>query len=157
MSLRMNENICFWDCLRFEYTFKIHWIPQRRKWLLTPVFLPREFHEQRSLVGYRPWGFKELDMTEQLIFFIFKMQSFIARNIQFISTHLHVKSLTFKVIAITCNFQLVISNIQLVTHKTSTYFQGIGSYNVDFTNWNVESKGKDYRLNSFRIVSEEHS
>ena len=22
----------------------------------TPVFLPREFHGQRSLVGYSPWG-----------------------------------------------------------------------------------------------------
>ena len=27
-------------------------------------FLPRESHGQRSLVGYRPWGHKELDMTE---------------------------------------------------------------------------------------------
>ena len=30
----------------------------------TPVFLPGEFHGQRSLVGYSPWGYKELDMTE---------------------------------------------------------------------------------------------
>ena len=26
----------------------------------------REFHGQRSLVGYIPWGSKELDTTEQL-------------------------------------------------------------------------------------------
>ena len=32
----------------------------------TPVFLPEEFHGQRSLVGYSPWGCKESDMTEQL-------------------------------------------------------------------------------------------
>ena len=32
----------------------------------TPVFLPGEFHGQRSLVGYIPWGSKELDTTEQL-------------------------------------------------------------------------------------------
>ena len=25
-------------------------------------------HGQRSLVGYSPWGYKEMDMTEQLIF-----------------------------------------------------------------------------------------
>ena len=31
-----------------------------------PVFLPGESHGQRSLVGYTPWGHKELDMTEQL-------------------------------------------------------------------------------------------
>ena len=32
----------------------------------TPLFLPREFHGQRSLVGCSPWGCKELDMTEGL-------------------------------------------------------------------------------------------
>ena len=30
------------------------------------VFLPGEFHGQRSLVGYCPWCGKELDMIEQL-------------------------------------------------------------------------------------------
>ena len=29
-------------------------IPWRRKWQPTPVFLPGEFHRQRSLVGYSP-------------------------------------------------------------------------------------------------------
>ena len=28
--------------------------------------VPGEFYGQRSLVGYSPWGRKELDMTEQL-------------------------------------------------------------------------------------------
>ena len=39
-------------------------IPWRRKWQPTLVFLPGEFHGQRSLVGYGPWGRKELEMTE---------------------------------------------------------------------------------------------
>ena len=30
----------------------------------TPVFLPGEFHGQRSLEGYSPWSHKESDMTE---------------------------------------------------------------------------------------------
>ena len=30
----------------------------------TAVFLPGEFHGQWSLVGYSPWGCKELDTTE---------------------------------------------------------------------------------------------
>ena len=30
----------------------------------TLVFLPGEFHGQRSLAGYSPWGCKESDMTE---------------------------------------------------------------------------------------------
>ena len=34
--------------------------------LPTPVFLPRKSHGQRSLVGYSPWGHKELDMTNLL-------------------------------------------------------------------------------------------
>ena len=38
------------------------------KWQPTPELLPRESHGQRSLVGYSPWGRKELDMTEQLHF-----------------------------------------------------------------------------------------
>ena len=34
--------------------------PCRRAWQPTSVFLPGESHEQRSLVGYSPWGHKEL-------------------------------------------------------------------------------------------------
>ena len=40
---------------------KIPW-----SWLLTPLFLPGEFHEQRSLAGYSPWSHKELDTAEWL-------------------------------------------------------------------------------------------
>ena len=39
-------------------------IPWRRAWQPTPVFSPGEFHGQRSLVGYSPWGCKESDTTE---------------------------------------------------------------------------------------------
>ena len=42
-------------------------IPWRREWLPTPVFLPGEFHGQRSLVGYSSWCRKESDKTELLI------------------------------------------------------------------------------------------
>ena len=31
-------------------------IPWRRKWWHTLLFLPGEFHGQRRLVGYSPWG-----------------------------------------------------------------------------------------------------
>ena len=34
--------------------------------LPTPVLLPGEFHGQRSLAGYSPWGCKESDTTERL-------------------------------------------------------------------------------------------
>ena len=39
----------------------MHW---RRKWQPTPVFLPGESHEQRSLVGCRLWGQTESDTAE---------------------------------------------------------------------------------------------
>ena len=42
-------------------------IPRRRPWQPTPVFLPEEFHGQRSLVGYRPWGRKGWDTTEHAL------------------------------------------------------------------------------------------
>ena len=42
---------------------KILW---SRNWQPTPVFSPGEFHGQRSLAGYSPWGCKESDTTEQL-------------------------------------------------------------------------------------------
>ena len=35
-------------------------IPWRQAWQPIPVFLPKEFHEQRS----SPWGCKESDMTD---------------------------------------------------------------------------------------------
>ena len=41
-------------------------IPWRREWLPTPISLPGEFHGQRSLAGYNPWGCRELATTEQL-------------------------------------------------------------------------------------------
>ena len=39
-------------------------IPWRRAWQPTPVFSPGESHGQRSLAGYSPQGYKELDTTE---------------------------------------------------------------------------------------------
>ena len=51
---------------------KILW---RRKWHPTPVLLPGKSLGRRSLVGYSPWGGKELDMTERLHFhFLFQFK-----------------------------------------------------------------------------------
>ena len=40
--------------------------PLKEEWLPTLVFLPGEFHGQRSLAGYSPWGCNKLDTTERL-------------------------------------------------------------------------------------------
>ena len=39
-------------------------IPWRRRWHPTPVFLPGQFHGQRSPMGHSPWGHKEPDTAE---------------------------------------------------------------------------------------------
>ena len=41
-------------------------IPWRRIWQPTSVSLPGKSHGHRSLVGYSPWGRKELGTTERL-------------------------------------------------------------------------------------------
>ena len=49
--------------------------PLEKGWLPTPVFLPGEFHAQRTLGlpgGSSPWDHKQLDTTEQLITFFQK-------------------------------------------------------------------------------------
>ena len=44
---------------------KISW---RRKWQPSSVLLPGKSHGRRNLVGYSPWGHKELTTTERLQF-----------------------------------------------------------------------------------------
>ena len=60
------ESIC--QCRRHKRHRSDSWvgkIPWRRARQPTPVFLPRESHGQRSLVGYNPWGHKQSDVTER--------------------------------------------------------------------------------------------
>ena len=51
---------------RPEFDPQVGKIPWRREWLPNPVFWSGEFHGQRSLAGYSPWGGKESDVTKQL-------------------------------------------------------------------------------------------
>ena len=52
--------ICL-ECRRPGFDPWVSNIPWRREWQPTPVLLPGEFHEQRSLAGYNPWGHKDWD------------------------------------------------------------------------------------------------
>ena len=73
---------------------KILW---RRELQPTPMFLPGEFHGQRSLAGYSLWGHIELDTTEQKNTFYF-LSTFkvyyhfrhteVARTVQRFFTHI---------------------------------------------------------------------
>ena len=42
------------QCRRHRFNPWVRNIPWRKKWQPTPVFLPGEFHGQRSLMGYSP-------------------------------------------------------------------------------------------------------
>ena len=60
------ESAC--QCRRHKRNGFGPWVrktPWRRKWQPAPVFLPGKLHAQRSLAGYRPWTWKESDITEQ--------------------------------------------------------------------------------------------
>ena len=57
------QRICL-QCGRPGFDPWVGRIPWRRAWQPIPVFLPGESHGQRSLLGYSPWGCK--DMTERL-------------------------------------------------------------------------------------------
>ena len=45
--------------------------PLEKEMATHTIFLPGEFHGQRSLVGYSPWSCKESHLTEQLNTFAF--------------------------------------------------------------------------------------
>ena len=56
------------QCKRYNKCGFSPWVkkfPWRRAWQPSPVFLPGESHGQRSLAGYSPRGFIELDTTER--------------------------------------------------------------------------------------------
>ena len=60
---------------RFGFNPWVRKIPWRRKRQPTPVFLPAEFHGQKSLVGCSPWGHKESDTTERQ-YVVLRIKSF---------------------------------------------------------------------------------
>ena len=64
-------------CKRHRFDPWVGKIPWRRKRQPTPVLLTGKFRGQRSLIGYSPWGCKELDMTEQLHFLSSKKVCFV--------------------------------------------------------------------------------
>ena len=51
-----------------QVRFLVQKDPLEEGWLLTPLFLPGEFHGQRSLASYSPWSHKQSDTTERLTY-----------------------------------------------------------------------------------------
>ena len=57
---------------------------RRRQWQPTPVLLPGGSHGWKSLVGYSPWGRKELDTTERLHFHFHALEKEMATHSVFL-------------------------------------------------------------------------
>ena len=66
------QSVCL-QCGRPRFDPWVGKMPWRKKWQPTLVLLPGNFHGPRSLVGYSPWGHKELDTTEQLHYHFFSL------------------------------------------------------------------------------------
>ena len=104
-------------------------IPWRRTWQPTPVFLPGEFHGQRSLVGYSPWGRKESDMTEWL--------SMTHSRVQPIAAALHFPSLVQCAMCQTQNASWHFPGIPTLRwQSTSIWFTGHPSPHRDW--WSTQ-------------------
>ena len=81
------SRICL-QCRRPGFDPWVGKISRRMKWLPIWVFLPGEFHGQRTLVGYSPQDCKESDMAEQLSLthmYIFHIMEFQIRSDQSLS------------------------------------------------------------------------
>ena len=60
----MVKNLLVMQKTRFRF---LGWKnPLEKEWLPTVASLPREFHGQKSLEGYHPWGHKESDRGSQV-------------------------------------------------------------------------------------------
>ena len=54
------------NCRRPRFDPWVRKLPWRREWLPTPVFLPEEFHGERSLAGHSLRDHKGSNMAEPL-------------------------------------------------------------------------------------------
>ena len=125
----------------------MHW---RRKWQLTPVFLPGESRGWGSLVGFRLWGRTESDTTEatkqqqqheDLLELIPK------EDIHFIIGDLYAKVRSQEIPGVTGKFGLGVQNeagqrlIEFCQENTlvtsNTLFQQHKVLNMDITRWSI--------------------
>ena len=60
----LGKLIVYVTTVRETWVRFLGWEGSLEKGTATPVFWPGEFHGQRSLAGYSPWGHKESDTTE---------------------------------------------------------------------------------------------
>ena len=85
-------------CERRRFSPWVRKIPWRRKWQLTPVFLPGKSHRQRSLVGNSLWGCRvgqDWALSQVQATKFFNEETFSWWNIKWWFIHEHVCYLPF--------------------------------------------------------------
>ena len=66
------------QCGRPEFDPLVGKIRWKRAWQPTPVFLPGEFHGQRSLADYSPWVAKsQTRLSDFHLFYFYKLSTFL--------------------------------------------------------------------------------
>ena len=130
--------ICL-QCRRPGFDPWVRKIPWRREWQPAPVFLPGEFHGQRSLVGYSPWGCKESDMTGRLMLFTFTPFCIIVETY-----HTHIQLLCTQ----PCFWKTQQSQQPQLSLNTAPKEQPTTSYDAQETemHFNNEKKNKKTKL-----------
>ena len=73
------SRICL-QCRRPSFDPWVRKIPWRGEWLPTPVLLPGESHEQRSLAGYSLWGFQRVKKNWVANTFTFLLSGHLTSN-----------------------------------------------------------------------------
>ena len=67
-----------------------------------PIFLPRKFHGQSSLVSYSPWGHKESDTTKHMVSCAVQKLVSLIRSCLFLSWNIFRHSVQFSSVAQSC-------------------------------------------------------
>ena len=78
-SLVAQSRICL-QCRRPSFDPWVRKIPWRGEWLPTPVLLPGESHEQRTLAGYSLWGSQRVKHNWVTNTFTFSLSGHLTSN-----------------------------------------------------------------------------
>ena len=126
--------------------------PWRRKWQPTPVFLPGKYQGQRSLVGYSPWGHKDIpDLAS-------KQQSWhvnIHESYTWLSLHLEIWD---SEIAFLLQWHLAVTpfwrednsaiGIKYLVHSEINYFDPLWTWFINFGSKEWSKEARSYRRGS---------
>ena len=99
---------------------KISW---RSEWLPTPVFLPREFHGQKKVVVYSPWGHQEWDTTEWLTLSLSLLVSLNSQRVHFVFSIICLLNSSTVLLVVILNITTIIFDIILDTSCLHHFLQ----------------------------------